>query len=66
MTQEFIEGVDGIDNGVQQYATEIKPKYRLRTDLSSRVSHLNPRWNQSFDSDAVDVRILLYHSMAPY
>ncbi|QRV92607.1 hypothetical protein RhiJN_20625 [Ceratobasidium sp. AG-Ba] len=51
---DFIEAIDGIDNGVLQYPQDIAPAYRSRTDLSSRVGHLNPRWNQSVDSDGVD------------
>ncbi|KAG8758239.1 hypothetical protein FRC12_010063 [Ceratobasidium sp. 428] len=51
---DFIEAIDGIDNGVLQYPPDIAPAYRSRTDLSSRVGHLNPRWNQSVDSDGVD------------
>ncbi|KAG9123643.1 hypothetical protein FRC07_014403 [Ceratobasidium sp. 392] len=50
----FIEAIDGIDNGVLQYPQDIAPAYRSRTDLSSRVGQLNPRWNQSVDSDGVD------------
>ncbi|ELU42329.1 GAMM1 protein [Rhizoctonia solani AG-1 IA] len=52
---DFIEAIDGIDNGVLQYPSEISPAYRSRTDISSRVGHLNPRWNESVDSDGVDV-----------
>lgn len=53
--KEFIEAIDAIDNGISQYPTDIKPKYRSRTDLSSRVGALNPAWNQPTDSDTVDV-----------
>jgi len=53
--QEFIEAIDGIDNGVSQYPNDIKPKYRNRTDLSSRVGALNPWWNQPTDAQSVDV-----------
>jgi uncharacterized UPF0160 family protein len=53
--QEFIEAIDGIDNGVMQYPGDIEPKYRNNTDLSSRVRALNPWWNQPVDSQ--DVRI---------
>ncbi|KEP51057.1 GAMM1 protein/Ni-binding urease accessory protein (UreG), related protein [Rhizoctonia solani 123E] len=53
---DFIEAIDGIDNGVLQYPSEIPPAYRNRTNLSSRVGHLNPRWNESVDSDGVDAR----------
>jgi len=55
MYREFIEAIDAIDNGISQYSTDIKPKYRSRTDLSSRVGALNPWWNQSIDSLTVDV-----------
>lgn len=44
--KEFIEAIDGIDNGVMQYPGDIEPKYRNNTDLSSRVRALNPWWNQ--------------------
>lgn len=54
--QEFIEAIDGVDNGVTQYPKDVSPKYRNRTDLSSRVSWLNPAWNESVDSASVDVR----------
>ncbi|KAI0274668.1 metal-dependent protein hydrolase [Gloeopeniophorella convolvens] len=54
--REFIEGIDGIDNGVSQYPNDIQPKYRNRTDLSSRVGWLNPAWNEPFDSQTVDAQ----------
>jgi len=54
--REFIEALDGIDNGVSQYSSDLQPKYRNRTDLSSRVSWLNPAWNEPFDSQTVDAR----------
>lgn len=54
--KEFIEGIDAIDNGVTQYPTEIKPKYRNRTDLSSRVGWLNPAWNEQADSQTIDTQ----------
>jgi len=54
MYKEFIEAIDAIDNGISQYPTDIKAKYRSRTDLSSRVGALNPWWNQSTDSQTVD------------
>ena len=56
--QEFVEAIDGMDNGVSQYPQDITPKYRSRTDLSARVSWLNPAWNESFDSKTVDVRYI--------
>lgn len=61
--QEFIEAIDGNDNGVSQYPTDIRPLYRSRTDISARVGHLNPAWNQPFDSQTVDVSDILIHSI---
>ncbi|KAF8481208.1 GAMM1 protein [Russula ochroleuca] len=54
--KEFIEALDGIDNGITQYPNDIQPKYRSRTDLSSRVSWLNPAWNEPFDSQTIDAQ----------
>jgi len=42
---KFIEALDGIDNGVERYPPEIKAKYSVNTDLSSRIGNLNPQWN---------------------
>ncbi|KAF8626507.1 hypothetical protein AX15_004813 [Amanita polypyramis BW_CC] len=58
MYKEFIEAIDAIDNGVSQYATDIKPQYTSRTDLSSRVGHLNPAWNEDFNNQSVDARFI--------
>ncbi len=54
-SQDFIEAIDAIDNGISQYPKDIKALYKNRTDLSSRVGHLNPAWNQSVDAQTVDV-----------
>ncbi|KAI0307831.1 metal-dependent protein hydrolase [Multifurca ochricompacta] len=62
--KEFIEAIDGIDNGIPQYHEDIQPKYRNRTDLSSRVSWLNPAWNEPFDSQAVDALFLKASQLA--
>eukprot|EP00483_Globobulimina_turgida_P001742 UN01744 len=57
--KSFIEGIDGIDNGVQQYQsandtdTNIEKRYAINTDLSSRVSAFNPWWNQESNDDIV-------------
>jgi len=37
--------LDAIDNGIS--ATQETPKYRISTDLSSRVKYLNPAWNET-------------------
>lgn len=56
--KEFIEGIDAIDNGISQYDSETagQPRYSNRTDLSSRVGWMNPRWNEPFHDDILDVR----------
>ncbi|KAI0735190.1 GAMM1 protein [Earliella scabrosa] len=56
--KEFIEAIDGIDNGVNQYPTDLKPKYRVRTDVSARVGYLNPAWNEPADAQTVDAKFL--------
>ncbi|KAI0348032.1 GAMM1 protein [Trametopsis cervina] len=56
--KEFIEAIDAIDNGISQYPTDIAPRYRVRTDVSARVGHLNPAWNESVDSNIVDTQFL--------
>ncbi|KAH6917356.1 GAMM1 protein [Coprinopsis sp. MPI-PUGE-AT-0042] len=49
--RDFVEALDGIDNGISQYPAEATPRYRNKTDLSSRVGSLNPRWNEPSDAD---------------
>lgn len=41
----FVECIDGNDNGIPQYDTEVKATYIDSTNASSRVSRLNPSWN---------------------
>jgi len=62
--KEFIEALDGIDNGISQYSSDIQPKYRNRTDLPSRVGWLNPAWNEPFDSQTVDAQFLKASQLA--
>lgn len=45
MAQDYIEAIDGVDNGVNQYSSSLTPAYRSKTDISTRVGWLNPRWN---------------------
>lgn len=47
----FVEAIDAIDNGISQYPGDAQPLFVSRTDLSSRVGHLNPAWNE----EGVDV-----------
>ncbi|CAL1695895.1 unnamed protein product [Somion occarium] len=56
--KEFIEAIDAIDNGISQYDTTASSRYRSRTDISTRVSHLNPAWNQPIDSQTLDAQFL--------
>ncbi|XP_043540170.1 MYG1 exonuclease-like, partial [Chiloscyllium plagiosum] len=41
--ENFVEEVDAIDNGISQCDGETR--YNVTTNLSSRVSYLNPVWN---------------------
>lgn len=50
MYDDFVEAIDAIDNGIALYPDAPgEPTYKSRTDLSSRVGFLNPRWNQPFE-----------------
>jgi len=40
----FMEAVDAIDNGVNQFESDAPPKYVNNTHLSARVANLNPDW----------------------
>lgn len=44
--KSFMEAIDGIDNGVNQYVSSEPPRYQSSTDLSARVGKLNPAWNE--------------------
>lgn len=51
--ENFIQEIDGIDNGVPQFVDE--PTYRISTHLSARVGHFNSQWNAvaaEFDEQA--------------
>lgn len=43
----FMEAVDAIDNGIERYVSNEPPRYESSTDLSSRISRLNPEWNDT-------------------
>lgn len=58
MYADFVEAFDGIDNGISQYVTSEPPRYRSRTDISSRVGALNPRWNEPSNEDVLLERFL--------
>lgn len=44
--KNFMEAIDAIDNGVNQWDSEGPPKYLNNTHLSARVGNLNPAWNE--------------------
>ncbi|KAJ3040056.1 hypothetical protein HDV00_011505 [Rhizophlyctis rosea] len=44
--EDFVLAFDAIDNGVSQYPSDLKPKYRDGTSIASRVGKLNPWWNE--------------------
>lgn len=43
---EFIQALDGHDNGVQQYATPGAPAYKITTALPQRVFRMNIPWDE--------------------
>lgn len=57
----FIQEIDGIDNGVPQFAGE--PAYRINTNLSSRVKNFNPEWTETKTPEEVDE---LFHKAKEY
>lgn len=47
----LIKEIDAIDNGIPMFDGE--PKYRIVTNVGSRVGNLNPKWNSvNVDRDA--------------
>ena len=43
----LIEEIDGVDNGVSCFPSDLTPAYRITTQLGQRVARLNPRWNDA-------------------
>jgi uncharacterized UPF0160 family protein len=43
----LIEYLDGNDNGVTQYVSTEPARYKNNTSLASRISRLNPSWNET-------------------
>ncbi|KAK4050957.1 hypothetical protein OIV83_003086 [Microbotryomycetes sp. JL201] len=54
MYADFVEAFDGIDNGIS--AQQGPALYKSRTDISSRIGHLNPRWNEPSNDQILDER----------
>jgi len=51
MYESFVEEIDAIDNGIDQFDGE--KRYKITTTLSSRVAHLNPKWNEESRDERV-------------
>jgi len=58
MYNSFMEAIDAIDTGVELLpkGCDVEPLYYDSTGLSSRVSRLNPRWNDDDDDISPDER----------
>lgn len=41
-----IQAIDAIDNGVNQYVSDLPPLYVNNTHVSARVGKLNPDWTE--------------------
>ncbi|PKU63788.1 hypothetical protein MA16_Dca010706 [Dendrobium catenatum] len=50
--KSFVESIDAIDNGINQYETDLPPRYVNNTHLSSRVGRLNLDWVEPDQSAA--------------
>nr|XP_039248507.1 MYG1 exonuclease-like [Styela clava] len=44
MYDNFVEEIDAVDNGVDQYDGE--PRYRVTSTIGARVGRTNPSWNE--------------------
>ncbi|KAI3617814.1 hypothetical protein CBS9595_003723 [Malassezia furfur] len=65
MYDDFVEAIDAIDNGIALYPDAAgEPAYKSRTDLSSRVGFMNPRWNEPFDDADLLARFRRASAMA--
>ncbi|CAL8464428.1 g3963 [Coccomyxa elongata] len=56
--KHFMEAIDAIDNGVNQWDVDTPPKYISNTSLSARVGGLNPRWNEDQSAERTDAQFL--------
>ncbi|KAL0326715.1 UNVERIFIED_CONTAM: hypothetical protein Sangu_1749500 [Sesamum angustifolium] len=61
--KNFIEAIDAIDNGINQYNTDQPPRYVNNTHLSSRVGKLNLDWVDP-DQSAVKENTAFERAMA--
>uniref|UniRef100_T1KBY1 Uncharacterized protein n=1 Tax=Tetranychus urticae TaxID=32264 RepID=T1KBY1_TETUR len=49
--ESFIQEIDAIDNGVS--ICEGKPRYTINSDLSTRVGHSRPNWNEEATNEVL-------------
>ncbi|CAD6890027.1 unnamed protein product [Tilletia controversa] len=62
---DFVQAIDAIDNGIAQYPSSAgQPLYKSKTDLSSRVGHTNPRWNETSSPEDQNARFERASTMA--
>jgi uncharacterized UPF0160 family protein len=54
--KKFVEAVDAIDNGINQFDTDAEPRYEQNTTLASRVGQLNPSWNETSSKEDREMR----------
>ncbi len=52
MYENFVKEIDAIDNGVE--IADVR-RYDITTNLSSRVSYLNPEWNEKGVDENVNI-----------
>ncbi|XP_057812783.2 uncharacterized protein LOC131026814 isoform X1 [Cryptomeria japonica] len=50
----FMEEIDAVDNGINQYDTEKPARYIRNTHLSARISRINPDWMEENTADKED------------
>lgn len=50
--RSFVESLDAIDNGIDQFESERPPRYAINSHLPARVGTLNPAWNDPDQSQA--------------
>ncbi len=54
--KNFVQALDAIDNGINQYVSDQPPLWVDFTGLSSRVAKLNPNWMEPYTDEELDAR----------
>ncbi|KAF2074842.1 hypothetical protein CYY_003868 [Polysphondylium violaceum] len=52
----MIEELDGIDNGVERYPSDITPKYESNLNITSMIRALNPEWNEPQTDEIINAQ----------